>query len=80
MFTSLGMLDCGPQPDFWYDFFAPRWPGLTTGPVEAVAARARWLQAVQPDAFHANAYERVQATLELLKRGQYRRPSPSRGT
>ena len=40
MFTSLGMLDCGPQPDFWDDFFAPRWPGLTTGPVEAVAARA----------------------------------------
>jgi hypothetical protein len=38
--------------------------------VNAVVAWARWLERVQPDAFHSNTYDRVQDTLTLLKERQ----------
>lgn len=64
--SLIGMLDRSPEPDNWDDFFLPRWMLLTADEVEAVAAWASWLAEVQPDAFHANTYERVQDTLTLL--------------
>jgi hypothetical protein len=63
----IGMLDRSPEPAYWDDFFAPRWTLLSAGEIEAVAAWVRWLEAVQPDAFHPNTYERAQGTLRLLK-------------
>lgn len=66
--SLIGMLDRGAMPDYRDDFFVPRWPRLSADQVEAVAAWARWLQAVEPEAFQSNTGERVHATLELLKR------------
>ena len=65
--SLIGCLDRGPKPDYWDDFFLPRWPLLTAEEIDAVAAWARWLETVQPDAYHDNTYERVQDTLTLLK-------------
>jgi hypothetical protein len=65
--SLIGMLDRSPEPDYWDDFFRPRWTLLTAPELEAVAAWARWLQRVEPDAFHENTYERVLDTLALLK-------------
>jgi hypothetical protein len=64
----IGMLDRGDDPYMWDDFFLPRWPSLTAAEIEAVAAWALWLEAMLPDAFFPNTYERVQATLALLRR------------
>jgi len=76
----IGCLDRSPEPAYWDDFFLPRWPRLSAAEVDAVAAWARWFEAVQPDAFHANTYERVQDTLALLKekRGAVARPPGER--
>ncbi len=68
----IGMLDRSGNPDFWDDFFRPRWPLLTADEVEAVECWVDWLEAVQPDAFHANTYDRVRDTLRLLKEGRGR--------
>jgi len=65
--SLIGCLDRSPEPDYWDDFFRPRCPLLTAAEIDAVAAWARWLEIVLPDAFHANTYERVQDTLTLLK-------------
>ena len=65
--SLIGCLDRSPRPDYWDDFFLPRWTRLTVAEVNAVAAWARWLELVQPDAFHSNTYDRVQDTLTLLK-------------
>ena len=62
----IGMLDRSPEPDYWDDFFAPRWTLLSAREIEAVRAWVRWLAACEPDAFHANTYERVHDTLTLL--------------
>jgi len=62
----IGMLDRSAEPDSWDDFFQPRWPLLTVAQVDAVTAWAKWLQSVQPDAFHSNTFERVGNTLALL--------------
>lgn len=64
--SVIGMLDRSPEPAYWDDFFAPRWTGLSRAELDAVAAWVRWLATVQPDAFHANTYERALATLRLL--------------
>jgi hypothetical protein len=66
----IGMLDRSPEPDWWDDFFGPRWTLLGAAELDAVAAWVRWLAAVLPDAFHANSYERALATLALLKERQ----------
>lgn len=63
----IGWLDRSPEPDYWDDFFLPRWPLLTAVEIDAVAEWVRWLEIVQPDAFHANTYDRVRDTLTLLK-------------
>jgi len=65
--SIIGCLDRTPEPDYWDDFFLPRWPRLSAPELEAVAARAGWLELVQPDGYHANTYQRVQETLRLLK-------------
>jgi hypothetical protein len=64
--SLIGLLDRSPEPNYWDDFFLPRCKLLTTAEIEAVAAWARWLQAVDPDAYHFNTFERVQATLTLV--------------
>jgi len=65
--SLIGMLDRSPEPDYWDDFFRPRWTLLSAAETDAVAAWVRWFEAVQPDAFHDNTYERALATLALLK-------------
>jgi hypothetical protein len=65
--SLIGMLDRSPEPDYWDDFFAPRWTLLSAPELDAVVAWVRWLEAVEPDAFHANSYERAHETLRLLK-------------
>jgi hypothetical protein len=65
--SLIGCLDRSPEPDYWDDFFLPRWTLLTVEETAAVAAWARWLEIVQPEAYHANTYDRVQDTLTLLK-------------
>jgi hypothetical protein len=64
----IGSLDRTPRPDYWDDFFLPRWPTLSAAQIDAVAAWVHWLAAVQPDVVYGNLYERVQDTLALLKR------------
>lgn len=64
--SLIGMLDRSPEPDYWDDFFLPRWTLLSAAEAEAVAAWAGWLAAVEPAAFHANTHARVQDTLRLL--------------
>ena len=66
----IGMLDRSPEPDYWDDFFRPRWTLLSAAELDAVAAWVRWFAAVQPDAFHDNSHERALATLGLLKARQ----------
>jgi hypothetical protein len=63
----VGMLDRSPEPDWWDDFFCPRWALLTTDELEAVAAWVDWLRREQADAFHPNSYDRARATLALLR-------------
>ena len=65
--SLIGCLDRSPEPDYWDDFFIPRWPLLSAEEIDAVAAWVRWLAIVQPDETHGNIYERVQDTLTLLK-------------
>lgn len=68
----IGMLDRSPEPDYWDDFFKPRWTLLSPAELEAVAAWVECFAAAQPDAFHDNTYERALATLALLKDRQAR--------
>ena len=65
--SLIGFLDRSPEPDYWDDFFLPRWTLLSVEEIEAVAAWARWLAIVQPDETHGNTYDRVQDTLTLLE-------------
>jgi hypothetical protein len=65
--SLIGCLDRSPEPDYWDDFFLPRWPLLSLGEIDAVVAWVRWLEIVQPDEIYGNTYERVQDTLTLLK-------------
>ena len=63
----IGVLDRSPVPDYWDDFFLPRWHLLSADEIDAVAAWVRWLAIVQPDQVYGNVLERVQDTLSLLK-------------
>ncbi|MDX1402492.1 MAG: DUF6714 family protein [Kiloniellales bacterium] len=65
--SLIGSLDRSPEPDYWDDFFLPRWPLLTVEQIDVVADWARWLEIVQPDAYHLNTYDRVQDSLTLLR-------------
>lgn len=62
-----GMLDRSPEPDYWDDFFLPRWTLLSVEEIEAVRSWVRWFESVQPEAFQSNTYERVEETLTLLQ-------------
>jgi hypothetical protein len=65
--SLIGLLDRSPNPDYWDDFFLPRWTLLTAEEIDAVGDWVRWLQLIEPAAFQPNTYERVQETLALLK-------------
>ncbi|NKB57402.1 MAG: hypothetical protein GKS00_13835 [Alphaproteobacteria bacterium] len=64
--SLIGMLDRSAEPDYWDDFFRPRWTLLTALELTAVAAWVGWFEWVDPDAFHGNTLERVRGTLNLL--------------
>jgi hypothetical protein len=63
----IGMLDRSPEPDYWDDFFLPRWPLLSVAEIEAVRCWVRWLESVLPGAFQPNTYARADDTLTLLQ-------------
>ncbi len=63
----IGMLDRSPEPDYWDDLFRPRWTLLSHEEIEAVRSWVGWIESVEPNAFHANTYERVDGTLSLLQ-------------
>ena len=65
--SLIGMLDRSPEPDYWDDFFRPRWPLLSHQEIEAVRSWVRWFESVLPDAFRSNTYQRVDDTLTLLQ-------------
>jgi len=65
--SLIGTLDRSPEPDYWDDFFLPHFQRFTAGEIEAIVAWVKWLESVQPDAYHANTYQRVLDTLRLLK-------------
>jgi len=65
--SLIGMLDRSPEPDYWDDFFRPRWTLLSAAQIEAVAAWVNWLQVVQPEAYFGKTYDRALDTLTLLK-------------
>jgi hypothetical protein len=71
--SIIGMLDRSPEPDYWDDFFRPRWTLLSAAEVNAVDAWVVWLGLVQPDGFHGNTYERAHDTLALLMERDERR-------
>ena len=62
----IGSLDRSPEPDYWDDFFQPRWPRLSTAEIDAVTAWVHWLALVDPDQVYDNVYTRVNDTLTLL--------------
>ena len=65
--SLIGMLDRSPEPDYWDDFFLPRWTLLSVAEVEAVRCWVRWLACVLPNAFQPNSYARAGDTLTLLQ-------------
>ena len=65
--TLIGCLDRSPEPDYWDDFFYPRFTLLSPQEIDAVSAWARWMELVQPEGYHEFTYQRVQGTLELLR-------------
>lgn len=64
----IGMLDRSAEPDYWDEFFVERWPLLSVDELDAVVLWMRWFE--EPDVFFPNTFERVQATLSLLKQNQ----------
>ena len=73
----IGCLDRSPKPEYWDDFFLPRWPLLSVEELDAVDVWVEWMESVQPNAFHENTYQRVRETLILLKRFVQDGKSPS---
>ena len=65
--SIIGMLDRSPEPDYWDDFFVPRWTRFSVDEIDGVAAWLDWLQAVQPDEAFSDTYRRAQDTLALLR-------------
>ena len=63
----LGVLDRSPEPDYWDDFFLPRWTLLSLDEIDAVRAWVRWLAAREPAAFTTISVERIDGTLTLLQ-------------
>jgi hypothetical protein len=71
--SLIGTLDRSPEPDYWDDFFLPRFELFSPLEIDAIAAWVKWLESVQPDAYLANSYARALETLHLLKVRQARR-------
>ena len=65
--SIIGCLDRSPEPDYWDDFFSPRFTQFSAPELDAISAWAGWMEMVQPDAFHESTHQRVRDTLELLK-------------
>lgn len=65
--SLVGMLDRSPEPDYWDDFFLPRWTSLSMREIDAVSAWAQWLACVEPGLSGGNASQRVLDTLTLLR-------------
>ena len=65
--SLLGMLDRSPEPDFWDDFFVPRWLLLSANEIDGVVAWLDWLQDMEPGEAFSGTYQRAQDTLLLLK-------------
>lgn len=65
--SLIGCLDRSPEPDYWDDFFYPRFTLLSAKEIDAVAAWAHWMEVVEPEGYHEFTYQRVQGTLELLR-------------
>ncbi len=63
----VGMLDHSPEPDYWDDFFRPRWTLLTALEIDAVAAWIDWLALKEPDVAGGDIRTRTQDTLTLLR-------------
>ncbi len=63
----IGMLDRSPEPEYWDDFFAPRFSQLSRPELRALAAWVDWLESQLPDGFHPGTYERVRVTLLFLE-------------
>ena len=64
----IGCLDRSPEPDYWDDFFYPRFTLLSSEEIDAVSAWARWMELLEPERYHEFTYQRVQGTLDLLRR------------
>lgn len=65
--SLIGMLDRSPEPDYWDDFFRPRWTLLTVGELDAVKIWMSWFKTMEPESFQGNIFERVQDTLTMLQ-------------
>lgn len=65
--SLIGCLDRNPEPDYWDDFFFPRFTLLSPEEITAVSAWAHWMELVEPDGYHELTYQRVKGTLELLR-------------
>ncbi|MEZ5930903.1 MAG: hypothetical protein R3F54_02955 [Alphaproteobacteria bacterium] len=63
----VGMLDRSPEPDYWDDFFRPRWTLLTSEEIDAVSAWIDWLALKAPDLAGGDVRTRLQDTLTLLR-------------
>ena len=63
----IGCLDRSPEPKYWDDFFYPRFTLLKVTEIDAVSAWVRWMELVEPSAYHEFTYPRVHGTLALLR-------------
>ena len=65
--SIIGMLDRSPEPDYWDDFFVPRWYRLSVDEIDGVAAWLTWLEVARPEEAFSNTYRRARDTLTLLR-------------
>lgn len=63
----IGMLDRSPEPDWWDDFFRPRWTLLSIAEIEAVRAWLDWFRTAEPGSFTPHSWQRADDTLTLLR-------------
>lgn len=65
--SLIGCLDRSPMPEYWDDFFLPRFTLLTTQEIDALSAWVDWMELCEPDGFMPYTYGRVRETLALLR-------------
>ena len=71
----IGNLDRMPVPEYWDDYFLRRWPLLTIKELEAVEEWVFWIKQRDAINYYPNTFDRVYATLTLLKKRQMRNGS-----